>query len=222
MDASIKNTHFLARRIHSLLGLIPVGAFLVFHMWENSQSRFGPEHYNTFVVEKIKSLNYVLFFEIFAIAIPILAHAVYGIIIWWNGKTNVYKYGYFRNWMWWFQRLSGFGILAFLLIHVGLTRIYSALVGPDHLVNENMFAYMQQQLSNPAMFAVYLVGMILAVVHFTNGLWTMGISWGLTTSVRSQKIMQVVWAALAVVIIAMGIHSLVGFFFDHPELSAGI
>ena len=66
----MQSPHFLLRRAHSLIGLVPVGAFLLFHLWENSQSRFGQEHYNTYVVEKIQNLNYVRFLEIFLIALP--------------------------------------------------------------------------------------------------------------------------------------------------------
>jgi succinate dehydrogenase / fumarate reductase, cytochrome b subunit len=78
MGASIQNPDFLLRRLHSLLGLLPVGAFLLFHLWENSLSRRGEYHYNKYVVEKIQDMNYVWLLEIFVIALPITFHALYG------------------------------------------------------------------------------------------------------------------------------------------------
>jgi succinate dehydrogenase / fumarate reductase cytochrome b subunit len=192
-----------------LLGLIPVGGFLLFHMWENSQSRFGMEHYNEYVVEKISGINYVLLLEIFVIALPILAHAVYGVVIWWRGRANVVAYPYLRNWMWWLQRISGLGILLFLILHVGGTRILAIW---DDGVAENMFGHMESLLSNPAYLTAYVVGLVLSVFHLCNGLWSMSIVWGLTTTARAQKIMQAAMAGLFVVLIALGIHGVLGFF----------
>lgn len=81
MSASIDNPHFLLRRLHSLLGLLPVGAFLIFHLWENSQSRLGAEHYNREVAAALQGMNYLPFLEILLIALPLLFHAVYGLVI---------------------------------------------------------------------------------------------------------------------------------------------
>jgi succinate dehydrogenase / fumarate reductase cytochrome b subunit len=208
-EASLRSPHFLARRVHSLLGLIPVGAFLLFHLWENSQSRFGAEHYNEYVVEKIRNINYVLLLEIFVIALPILFHGLYGVVIWWKGRRNVTTYRYFRNWMWWLQRISGLAVLAFLILHVGGTRILAIW---DDGVAENMFGHMESLFSNPWYLSAYLIGLVLSVFHLANGLWSMSIVWGLTTTVRAQKIMQGISAAVFVVVVALGIHGVLGFF----------
>ncbi|MBI4704150.1 MAG: succinate dehydrogenase [Deltaproteobacteria bacterium] len=209
MSHSISNPHFLMRRLHSLFGLLPVGGFLLFHLWENSQSRFGRDYYNQYVVEKIQGLNYVLLLEIFVIALPILWHVIYGLVIWWFGRANVTQYGYLRNWMWWLQRVSGIGILFFLLLHVGWTRLLAIF---DPTVKQDMFSHMQAMLADRWWLAAYVVGLLLAIFHLCNGLWTMAISWGLLTSAEAQKRMQ--WAALLafVVLSALGIHGLVGFF----------
>jgi len=209
MTASIENRHFVARRVHSLFGIVPVGAFLLFHLWENSQSRFGEAHYNEYVVEKIQSINYVLLIEIFVIALPILFHALYGLWIWWKSRSNVTTYGYFRNWMWWLQRLSGGAVLAFLILHVGGTRILAIW---DDGVAENMFGHVESLLSNPAYLAAYVAGLVLSVFHFANGLWSASIVWGLATTVRAQRIVQGASALVFVVITALGIHGLLGFF----------
>ncbi len=207
MRASIASTHFLLRRIHSLLGLIPVGAFLAFHMWMNSQAWAGQEHYNE-VVEKISSMNLVLLFEVFGIAVPILFHAVYGVVIWWTGKSNVGRYGYLHNWMFVYQRVSGFLVLAFILWHSWQTRLAVAL---DHSVKEDLFGHMAALLANPLTAALYLVGTALAAFHLANGLWTMAIAWGLTTTERAQKISFAAFMVVGVLITALGIRSLLGF-----------
>ncbi len=208
MSASFKNPHFLLRRVHSLLGLLPAGGFLIFHMWENSQARYGAEYYNHYVVEKIQGLNYVLLAEIFIIALPILFHALYGAVIWWDARANVTRYGYLRNWAWWLQRVSGFAILAFLVYHVGWTRIWAEFQ-PE--AAHDMYGRMQQLLGNPVGALAYLAGLTLALYHLANGLWTMAISWGLLTTARAQKQAQLVALGLFLVLMVFGVHGLLGF-----------
>jgi succinate dehydrogenase / fumarate reductase, cytochrome b subunit len=208
-SASVQNPHFLLRRLHSLVGLVPVGAFLLFHLWENSQSRRGSDYYNHYIVEKIQNLNYIRFLEIFLIALPILFHAVYGMVVFWRGKQNVTHYGYFRNWMWLAQRISGVGVLLFLLLHVIGTRILAIW---SEGIRADMFAHMKNLFDNPAFLVPYLIGLVLSTFHFCNGLWSASIVWGLATTPRAQKIFQVVSAAVFVVITAVGIHGMLGFF----------
>ncbi len=218
MRTSIESPHFLMRRIHSLLGLIPVGAFLAFHMWENSQAWKGAAHYNE-VVEKIANMNLVLLFEVFGIALPILFHAIYGIVIWASGKSNTIRYGFLHNWMFLFQRVSGFVILAFVLFHVGQTRLQAALHAD---VQSDLFGHMQGLLESPVIFAVYVLGTAISALHLGNGLWTMGISWGLTTTPRSQRISFATFMVVAAALIALGVRSLLGFVVNDPAAVAGL
>lgn len=208
MSSSIQNPHFLLRRLHSLFGLLPVGAFLIFHLWENSQSRFGGEHYNVKVVGWLQELNYLLVLEIFVIALPIAFHAGYGLHILFTGKSELRRYPWLHNHFYWLQRLSGVGILFFLLMHVGMTRIWSIWYPA---VKQDLFGHMQTMLSDPLMLLLYFAGLLLSVFHLGNGLWTMGISWGLTTTARSQKLSFYFFMGITLLLAAMGIHGLWGF-----------
>lgn len=208
MSASIDHPHFVLRRLHSLLGLLPVGAFLIFHLWENSQSRFGAEHYNEHVVAALKGMNYLPLMEIFVIALPLLFHAGYGLAITAQMRAELARYSYARNRLYWMQRISGIGILLFLLMHVGMTRIAGFW---DPSVSDDLFAHMQALLSQPWMFGLYLVGLLLSVFHLANGLASMAIVWGLTTSVRAQRLFGWVCVLIGVVLAAMGVHGLMGF-----------
>jgi succinate dehydrogenase / fumarate reductase cytochrome b subunit len=208
MNASIENPHFLLRRLHSLFGLLPVGAFLIFHLWENSQSRLGMEHYNVEVFGALQSMNYLPLLEIFAIALPLLFHAGYGLVILRGGRSELGRYRYLHNRLYWLQRISGVGVLLFLLLHVGWTRILGMF---DPSVHENLFGHMQGLLSHPLGFTIYLIGMLLAVFHLCNGLWTMAIAWGLTTSVHAQQLSFWFCSGLASILTALGLHGLMGF-----------
>lgn len=208
MSFSIENPHFLLRRLHSLFGLLPVGAFLMFHLWENSQSRFGAEHYNGKVVAWLQGLNYLPLLESFVIALPILFHALYGLVIIRSSQVELRRYRYARNRFYWLQRVSGVGILAFLAVHLAMTRLWSFV---DPAIRADLFGHMQELLTDPWMFTLYLVGLLLSVFHLANGLWSMGIVWGVTTTARSQQMSAHACAGLGVLLAAMGIHGLIGF-----------
>lgn len=208
MNASIDNRHFVLRRLHSLFGLLPVGAFLIFHLWENSQSRMGAAHYNEQVVGFLHRLNYLPLIEIFLIALPLAFHAVYGFVILHSGRTELRRYPFARNRRYWLQRVSGAAILLFLLMHVGMTRIQGMF---EPAVRADLYGHMQAILVQPWLFALYLAGLLLAVFHLANGLWSMGIVWGVTTSARAQAMSAWVFAGLGTLLAAMGIHGLVGF-----------
>jgi succinate dehydrogenase / fumarate reductase, cytochrome b subunit len=207
MATTSLNSHFLARKLHSLLGLLPVGAFLVFHLWENSQSRHGMEAYNK-MAQGINNLNYRLVLEIGLIAIPLFLHAAYGLVIWWQGESNTSNYGYFRNWMYRLQRLTSWLALIFILSHVWSTRIVAAT---NSEVAGNLFRHMQTQLSDPLMFGWYAIGVTASTFHLANGLWLMGITWGVTIGPRSQKISGALCMGLFVLLTAIGVHGLLGF-----------
>jgi succinate dehydrogenase / fumarate reductase cytochrome b subunit len=209
MSASIENPHFILRRLHSLFGLVPVGAFLIFHVWENSQARFGMEYYNEEVVGALQRLNYLVFLEIFVILLPLVFHAGYGLVILAGGKPDLFRYRYLHNRMYMLQRVSGVGILLFLILHVGWTRIWAMW---EPAVKTNLFGHMHDLLSNPMNLTAYVLGLLLSVFHLGNGLWTTGIAWGVTTTPRSQQLSFVVCMGLTLVLAAMGLHGLLGFF----------
>ena len=208
MSASIENAHFVLRRLHSLLGLAPVGAFLVFHLWENSQSRLGAEHFNQTVVGGLQGLNYLPFIELFAIALPLAFHALYGLAIIGTGRAEPLRYRYVRNRLYWLQRVSGVGLILFLLLHVGTTRV-AGIVDPS--IRADLFGHMQQLLSQPWMLGIYLFGLWLAVFHLAYGVATAAIVWGVTTSADAQRRFGWFCAAFGLLLGAIGTHGLVGF-----------
>lgn len=209
MSASINNPHFLLRRLHSLLGLVPVGGFLVFHLWENSQSRFGASYYNEQVVGWLQELNYLLVLEILLITLPLLFHAGYGLIILRGASSGDWlSFPWLHHRLYLLQRISGVGILLFLLVHVGWTRIWGLF---EPAVKTDLYGHMQGLLSQPLIFLLYLVGLLLSAFHLGYGLWTMAISWGLTTSEAAQRYWFAFCSLLFFLLSAMGLHGMLGF-----------
>lgn len=140
------------------------------------------------------------------IYIPILFHGIYGVYIALVSEMNLGRYGWFRNWMFMLQRLTGIITLIFIGWHVWETRLANAIYGTE--VNFDMMASI---LSSPFMFWFYVIGVLSAVFHFANGLWSFFVTWGLIITPRSQKIMTYVVLVVFVVFGYMGIASLIAF-----------
>src|SRR3954451_3826752 len=112
-----KGHSFLLRRLHSLSGIVPVGAFLVEHFISNAFATNGPKAYAD-QVKFLTGLPFATWLEIFGIYIPILFHGLYGLYIWWRGEANVSDYKYAANWLYVVQRWTGIIAFAYIVWHV--------------------------------------------------------------------------------------------------------
>ena len=196
------SAHFWLRRLHSLSGVVPIGAFLLEHMYSNSFILRGAEAYNR-QIEFLRHLPFVAFLEITFIGLPILYHAGYGFYVWGTGRANLVWYPYPKNFLYTLQRWTG--LIAFLYIgyHVYHTRIVNALYG-----TEVSYARMQELLSSPLVFWFYVAGLAAVLFHFSNGIWGFLVSWGITLSQKSQRIAGACSAALGLILFVVGISSL--------------
>ena len=198
------NQEFFWRRLHSLLGVLPVGLFLTMHLMINHTATRGEEAYNA-ATEFMGSLPFLLFLEFTIIYIPILFHAVYGVYIAFTAKNNVHRYGTFRNWMFVFQRITGIFLIIFISWHVWETRIAKAF-GQE--VNFDMMANI---VDNPVMLAFYIIGITSATFHLANGLWSFCVSWGITVSPRSQKVFTYISMIFFLALSYIGISAILAF-----------
>jgi len=175
--------HFIHRRIHSLLGIIPLGFFLLQHLYLNAKA-LGPDGVRVFN-EAIQSLTHVPFFvflEILFLYIPLLFHALYGLMIIYQGRSNVTQYASGGNVRFVLQRISGVIALVFIGYHVYETRllVWWTSTPMDYLWMVRIF-----ETSWKIWF--YLAGSTVVIFHFLNGLWSAGIVWGVTVSPAAQR-----------------------------------
>ncbi|CAM3455300.1 succinate dehydrogenase cytochrome b558 subunit [Cytobacillus oceanisediminis] len=198
------NREFFNRRLHSLLGVIPVGLFLVQHLVVNHFATGGEESFNN-AAHFMESLPFRIFLETFVIYLPLLFHAIYGLYIAFTAKNNTSRFGFFRNWMFMLQRVTGVITLVFVAWHVWETRVAAAFGA------EVNFQMMENILSNPFMFWFYIIGVISAIFHFANGLWSFLVSWGITVSPRSQVISTYVTIGIFIALSIVGVRALTAF-----------
>jgi len=87
---------FVLRKLHQLSGIMPLGFFLLEHFYTNSKALTGAADFND-AVKDLQSIPYILFVEIGGIFIPLIYHAVYGLIITAEARPNNLHYPYARN-----------------------------------------------------------------------------------------------------------------------------
>ena len=123
-----EGTSFLLRRLHSLSGVVPIGAFLLEHFISNAEAFKGPIAYGK-QVEFLNSLPGVFLLELFFIWIPILYHGLYGVYIWYRGETNVIDYPWSGNWLYTSQRWTGIIAFVYMVQHTYLPALYRRASG---------------------------------------------------------------------------------------------
>lgn len=196
------------RKLHSLLGVIPVGFFLIEHLITNYTAwNLGHEEFIKGVVW-LNELPLVFFLELFGIWLPLLYHGVYGLYVAFQARNNVTNYGYFRNWMFMLQRVTGVATLIFVVWHTFETRVQVALGNISH---EQLGGTMHDIATNPIFFALYVIGIVSATFHFSNGMWSFLVSWGITIGPRAQRVSSIVWMGVFVIMSVMFVLSLYAF-----------
>lgn len=190
--AKSKNEFYL-RRLHSLLGIIPIGAFLIVHLMINHQATQGAEAFNR-AAGFMESLPFLLVTELILIYIPILYHGLYGIHIAFTAKENIGHYSLFRNWMFALQRLTGIIAFVFIFVHLWQTRLQKLFFG-----KEISYDMMHQTLQNPIWVIIYIICVIAVIFHFSNGIWSFLVTWGFLQSKKSQRIFT--WVSLIIFLI---------------------
>ncbi|PRO64940.1 succinate dehydrogenase cytochrome b558 subunit [Alkalicoccus urumqiensis] len=201
---SSSNREFIYRRLHSLLGVIPVGGFLIIHLSVNWFATRGVEEYNR-AAAFMEALPFRYVLEALFIFLPLIFHAVYGLYIAFQARNNTSNFSYFRNWMFRLQRITGVLVLIFVTWHVWETRVAAAF-GAE--VNFNM---MEEIVANPAALIAYIIGITATTFHFANGLWSFAITWGITVSPKSQRIATFVTMGIFAALTFVGIRSILAF-----------
>ena len=179
-----QGTSFWLRRLHSLTGIVPVGAFLFEHILiSNSTAISGPDAYAR-QVSFLANLPLVPLLEFFGIWLPIAFHALYGFYIWYRGEGNAGEYPWTGNWMYTAQRWTGGIAFLYILWHTYTMRFS----GIDlHAYPNASFGKVQQEVLQPALFVFYVIGLIAASWHFAYGIWLFSAKWGIVSGEKARK-----------------------------------
>jgi len=201
---------------------------MIIHLATNASILDGPQTFQG-RVDQLNSLgpSTLLFAEWTFIFLPILFHALVGLAIVARGERNVARYAYIGNIRYTLQRWTGVIALVFIMYHVfqmhgwfrwewwheHIALPYGGARFDPKNASPTAAATLQ---SSPVVMAVYLIGVLSCVYHFANGLWTMGITWGVWTTPRSQRWANYPCAALGVALAVVSLGALYGFETFHP------
>ena len=199
---------FLLRRLHSLTGIIPVGAFLFEHILvSNATAISGPAAYAR-QVSFLANLPLVFFLELFGIWLPITYHALYGFYIWFRGDGNTISYPWTGNWMYTAQRWTGGIAFAYILWHTYTMRFTGSDLHADPLLS---FGKVQHEVFQTPLFLFYVIGLIAASWHFAYGIWLFTAKWGVVSGDKAQKRFLALCLAFFFVLAGAGLASLTKF-----------
>jgi len=204
---------FVLRKLHQLSGIVPLGLFLLEHFYTNSKALSGAADFNN-AVKDLQSIPYIIFVEVCGIFIPLIYHAVYGLVITVEARPNNLAYPYPRNWFYLIQRITGVILFFFITFHVlnfrfGMIPGLNTLSVATHF--DQAFTIVRNEFRIPAIFIVYLIGITATVWHLANGIWLFMVDWGITIGERAQRLTGYACIAFGVVLLLVGINAAVGF-----------
>lgn len=215
----MKGNSYLPRKLHSLLGVVPLGLFLVEHALTNYSAYEGGTEGFADSIDFLHGLPLLPFLELFLIWLPILFHGVYGLYMAFQSNLNVGRFSYSRNWAFALQRITGVITFVFVAWHVYETRLQVTFGNTTY---EELGSHMHDIVSNPAVFTIYVIAVLAATFHFANGIWAFLVSWGITIGPRAQKVSANICMGIFVIVAVLFLLSLVAFRGDEFASSAAL
>jgi len=207
---------FLLRKLFSLTGVIPLAAFTVLHLARKASAIQGREAFlhategteaSPFLAALFTGLDIVFIF------LPLLVHALVGLLIVLDASYNVGTYPRNRNWMFTLQRVSGvlaLGFVAYHLYELRVPRLLGKLRASD--VFDTLCADLSTTMGGvPVIALVYVLGVAAVSFHLANGLWGALCSWGITVSQRAQRVAATCLGVVGLIVFVLGANTTVYF-----------
>ncbi len=202
---------------------MPLGIFLLEHFYTNSKALTGAADFNN-AVKDLQSIPYILFVEICGIFIPLIYHAVYGLVITMEARPNNLNYPYPRNWFYTIQRITGVILFFFITFHV-LNFRFGMVPGLNTISvahsPQMAFDIVAREFRMVPIFLIYMIGITATVWHLANGIWLFLVDWGITIGERAQRLTGYACIGFGIFLLLVGINAAIAFI--HPGgLLAGL
>jgi succinate dehydrogenase / fumarate reductase cytochrome b subunit len=206
--ATQPETDYFLRKLHSLTGIIPVGAFLAEHFWSNSYALVGRVEYDAKSLE-LQTIPFRVAVEWLFIFLPMLYHGAYGIYIWLHGKSNVSAYPWVGNWLYTMQRYTGLIAFAYIGWHLYTERWLTH--------GRSTYADVADLLQNPYALTFMFVGVIASSFHLGVGIWNFLCKWGLAATAKAQRAAGALGAMVGFAFSMVGVLIVLSFWLNwHP------
>ena len=193
---------------------------MVVHLLANSSVINGVEIFQN-IVYQIHSIGpLILVVEWTFIFLPILFHALIGFAFMFAAKSNTKNYPLEKNYRYVAQRVTGIIAFFFIFWHVlhmnglihadwfreSIADVLALAQFRPYNAASTAAAAMQQ----PLVTILYVIGVLSCVFHFANGLWTMGITWGIWVSPAAQQRASHICTAIGAFLALISMTAIVG------------
>lgn len=171
---------FVRSRLGSLLAVLPLSVWTVFHVWNNLSAFRGADAWQHDVTEYAHPIAFLV--TSLVALLPLVLHSIWGIGRLFSSRPNNVRYPTFANLKYLLQRLSAIGVLLFLGAHLWLAmlrpRLLQGRAEPFSDIAHEMHHH------GPTL-VVYVLGTLGVAYHLANGLQTFAMGWGIVTSRRA-------------------------------------
>ncbi len=164
-DAPALATASVAERLFSLSGVVPLGAFLVAHLWMQSRVLFGPRPFGLAAPSAL-----VTGLDAVVVLLPLFFHAAYGAFL--TAKRRRLRTPRpYPTAVAILMRVTGVVALVFIVAHVYTARV--ALAGARGADLESVLAprLSATTFGAPLVAISYMAGLASVVFHFAVGVW---------------------------------------------------
>ena len=191
-----------ARQLLSVLGIVPLGAYVVSHVWETSSAPAGSRAFAT-SVSGLSGDTVVVVFETVFVLVPLVAHAALGALLTVRERPPAaggYPSGAART----VARATGAGLAAFLVIHVVQTW-GQKLSGLDGV---GLYQTLRDQAGQPLVIVVYVLGITCVAFHLALGIGALPETWPIARTDAGRRYLRVLGAAVGVLVWVISMNTL--------------
>lgn len=199
-------------RLHGLLGVVPLGAYLVFHLWEQWPALDSREAW----VDRMRATTSRPW-EIALVLVPLATHVGLGAWRFLGRSPKEATPTWDTRGLARLQALAGGIAFAFIAYHV--TQVWQPIAGP-HASTRDAYATLWRALGRPLDLVLYLVGISCVCFHFAHGLTRAAARWGLVRDALALRRARFVAGAAGFLLWGAMLH-LVGHFAIGEGLFAG-
>jgi succinate dehydrogenase / fumarate reductase cytochrome b subunit len=196
---------FALRQLHSLAGVVPVGAFMLLALWANAKAADGPRAFE----EALGWMARTSWPVQALIAVPLLFHAGYGVWLSVRSEYNLGRYAYSRNGSYVLQRATGLAALGFIGVHyvrfwLPLATEHATLADLQERIVRTLSA---TWLGAPVAAVAYVLGIAACAFHLGNGLRNFAVRWGLAPLGWQRRAASAAGAIVGLAALAIGGHT---------------
>lgn len=199
VQRSEARSSFLRARAASALAVLPLGVWTFVHLWHNCAAFRGADAWRDAVTDYPHPVAEAITGVI--VLLPLAIHTVWGIGRLATSRPNNLRYRYYANLKYLLQRLAAVGLFFFLAAHLWLALLRPRL----YEGHAETFADLAQHMHfhGPTLL-VYVLGVLATAYHVANGAQTFCMSWGIVSTQRALRRLEVWAVALFLLLLLMG------------------